>query len=90
VSDVRATIQITNSQGLHVKTSAILAKTAIRFRSQLRIEYAGHTVDAHSAVELIALDARLGAQITIIGNGPDAADAVAAIRKLFETKFGED
>ena len=90
MSDASATIQITNSQGLHVKTSAILAKTAIRFRSELRIEYSGHTVNARSAVELIALDAGPGAQITITANGPDARDAVAAIRKLFEDKFGED
>jgi phosphotransferase system HPr (HPr) family protein len=89
VTEAEAIVEVTNSMGIHVRTAAILAHTAIHFLSSITISHGSEMVDARSAVELVALGVGPGAQVKIAAHGRDAADAVAAIKKLFENKFGE-
>ncbi len=85
-----AIVDVTNSMGIHVRTAAILASTAIHFLSTISISFGSETVDARSAVELVALGVGRGARVKISAHGRDAVDAVGAIKKLFENRFGED
>lgn len=90
MNEAEAIVEVVNSQGIHVRTAAIIAGAAIHFLSVITISSGGETVDARSAVELVALGVGLGALVRISARGRDAAAAVAEIKKLFETKFGED
>ena len=50
----------------------------------------GDSVSARSIMGLMMLGAGLGAQVTLSGDGPDAADAIAAIEALIISGFNED
>jgi phosphotransferase system HPr (HPr) family protein len=90
VNAAEAIVDVTNSLGIHVRTAAILAGTAIHFLSAITITFGNETVDARSAIDLVALGVERGAQVKISARGRDAADAIAALKKLFDNKFGED
>lgn len=90
MNEAEAIVEVVNSQGIHVRTSAIIASAAIHFLSATTISCGSATADARSAVELVALGVGPGEQVKIYARGRDAEAAVAAIRKLFEDKFGED
>lgn len=83
------TVEIKNKSGLHVRTAAMMAKVAIRFLSNITIADSKATVNARSAVGLMSLGARIGTRLQIKAVGPDAQDALAAIRKLINEKFGD-
>jgi phosphotransferase system HPr (HPr) family protein len=90
VSEAEAIVEVVNSLGIHVRTAALLVQTAIHFLSTITITYGGETVNARSAVDLVALGVGPGSQVKISAHGTDAVAAVAAIKKLFANKFGED
>jgi phosphotransferase system HPr (HPr) family protein len=90
VNEAEAIVEVTNSLGIHVRTAAILSSTAIHFLSAITITFDSETVNARSAVDLVALGVERGARVKISAHGRDAADAVSAIKKLFENKFGEN
>ena len=84
-----ATVQLKNRFGLHVRTASMVAKAALRFRSQIWISDEHQNANARSVVEMTSLGARQGRQLKLKAQGPDAKDAVKEIRLLFETSFGE-
>lgn len=84
----RATIR--NKLGLHARAAAKLVEAAARFQSTILIIKDGERVDARSILGLMMLNARIGSPIEVIADGPDAADALAAVLALIEAKFGEE
>lgn len=76
--------------GLHARPAALLVKTAAQFRSETTISSLGSTVSAKSILGVLSLAVGPGDKVTISTHGPDAADAMRAIAKLFELSFGEE
>jgi phosphocarrier protein HPr len=85
-----ANVEVRNKLGLHIHPSDLVAKTALHFLSRVTIESGRDIADARSIVELTALGAVHGTQLTIRAEGPDAEAAVKALVELFERRFGED
>ena len=85
----RTTIQITNKLGLHARASAKLTQTASRFTSGVWIARNGRRVNAKSIMGVMMLAAGLGSTVELETDGPDEAEACAALEKLFADKFGE-
>ena len=85
-----ATASICNTRGLHARASAKFVKLASSFESEIRVTRDGVTVDARSIMGLLMLGAGAGCDVTIEGEGPDAAEAVAALADLVNRKFDED
>jgi len=81
---------ILNKLGLHARAAAKLVEAAARFQSVILIIKDGEKVDARSILGLMMLNARLGSQIEVSANGPDANEAMAAVLALIDAKFGED
>ena len=86
----RATVQIVNERGLHARASAKFVKLAAAFESAVQVCREDQTVDALSIMGLMMLAAGLGSHIEIIGEGPDAEAAVAALQRLVESRFEEE
>lgn len=84
------TVTIQNAHGLHVRPATKLADLAGKFKSQVTIHKDGQDVAARSIIELLTLAAAQGTQLTIRAEGPDAAEAVDAIEKLVNSRFGLD
>ncbi|MFN3353180.1 MAG: HPr family phosphocarrier protein [Brevundimonas sp.] len=82
-------VNICNARGLHARASAKFVKLASAYESEVRVTRDGTTVDARSIMGLLMLGAGIGCDIEIAAEGPDAEDAVEALRALVERRFDE-
>jgi len=89
VSRVEQVCQIQNKLGLHLRAAAAFVKVAERFKSDVSLERDGTRANGKSIIALVTLAASLGTKVKIVAEGPDAADAVGALAKLVEDRFGE-
>ena len=82
-------VTVVNALGLHARAAARFVKVASRFRSQIRVTRGQQTMDGKSILGLLLLAAARGSQLTITADGPDDAEAVAALAALVERGFEE-
>jgi phosphocarrier protein len=82
-------LEITNAVGLHARPAAQFVKTANRFRARITLDLAGRTADAKSILSVLGLQAGRGTSVAVRAEGEDADAAVAALRDLVESNFGE-
>ena len=87
---VTATLNICNTRGLHARASAKFVKLASSFESEIHVTRDGVTVDARSIMGLLMLGAGIGCSIDVSAEGPDADEAIEALRDLVARKFDED
>ncbi|MCC6740777.1 MAG: HPr family phosphocarrier protein [Planctomycetia bacterium] len=85
---VETTVTIQNAHGLHVRPATKLADLAGKFKSNVTIHKDGQDVSARSIIELLTLAAAHGTELRIRAEGPDATEAVDAIAKLVNSRFG--
>ncbi|HEY8552287.1 MAG TPA: HPr family phosphocarrier protein [Thermaerobacter sp.] len=83
------TVTIQHPTGLHARPAALFVQAASRFRSQIEVQANGKTANAKSMMAILGLGARQGTVLTIRAEGDDAAEAVAALKELVESNFGE-
>lgn len=74
---------VPNEFGLHARPAAILAKTAGRFGSEIRVQKGEEIVNGKSLIELLMLAAEKGQRLTVHAKGDDAAGLIAAVEELF-------
>ena len=80
---------VINPQGVHARPADLIVKAANRFQSTVEIVKGHERVDAKSILAIFTLAALPGTELVIEADGPDAADAVAALCELFERGFDE-
>ena len=83
------TFTIVNSLGMHARPAAMVVQTANRFRSEVLFEKDGLQINAKSIMGVLTLAAGKGATVVVVCEGPDAAEALAALARVFESGFGE-
>ena len=82
-------VTIVNPLGLHARAAARFVKLADTFRSQIRVGRGQQTMDGKSILGLLLLAAARGTELTISADGPDEAQAIAAIAGLVSRGFEE-
>jgi len=82
-------IEITNKLGLHARASAKLTQLAGKFTADVWVTREGRRVNAKSIMGVMMLAAAKGATIVVETNGPDEAEAMAALDGLISQGFGE-
>jgi phosphocarrier protein len=82
-------IVISNRLGLHARAAAKFVQAAGRFRAKISLSRDGQNVDGKSILGILMLAAGQGTQLTLRADGPDEADALAALTGLVDGKFGE-
>lgn len=82
-------IVISNKLGLHARASAKLVQALHGFQSSAFIACRGKEINAKSIMGVMMLAAGFGSTITLRTDGPDEAEAIAAMVDLFERKFDE-
>ena len=90
MSHVEQVCQIQNKLGLHLRAAAAFVKVAERFKSDITLERDGTRANGKSIIALVTLAASLGTSIRIVAEGADAIDAVGALARLVQDRFGED
>ncbi len=86
---IEKTIQVENKLGLHARPSAMLVKTATKYRSDFHIEKEGMKVNGKSIMGVMMLAAECGAELNLLIDGPDEDYLLKEIEKLFNERFGE-
>ena len=86
---IRRTITISNKLGLHARASAKLTQLAAKYQCDVSMIRNGRRVNAKSIMGVMMLAAEYGSELLLRADGTDEEDAVSAIAKLIESKFGE-
>ena len=83
------TVQIVNKAGLHARPAAEIVKLAARYASAITVVREDLEVNGKSIMGVMMLAAECGSTLQLKAEGPDAAEALDALEKLIESKFGE-
>ena len=82
-------LTICNKKGLHARASARFVQTVEKFDAEVRVMRCGEIVDGTSIMGLMMLAASPGTTITVEATGKEAAEVIAALAALIESRFGE-
>jgi phosphocarrier protein HPr len=85
----KRSIKVVNKLGLHARASAKLTQLASSFTSAVWIARNERRVNAKSIMGVMMLAAGLGSTVELETDGPDEAEALDALEKLFLDRFGE-
>jgi phosphocarrier protein HPr len=83
-------LTICNKKGLHARASARFVQTVEKFDADVRVMRCGEIVGGTSIMGLMMLAAAPGTKITVEATGREAAEVIAALAALIETRFGEN
>ena len=87
---VRTKVEIVNRLGLHARAAAKFVTLATGFDADIRLCRGERQVNGKSIMGVMMLAAGKGTQLEIVAEGEDAEQALAKLRELVETRFGED
>lgn len=83
-------LEIRNKKGLHARAAAAFVKTLEPFDAEVEVERIGQSVSGCSIMGLMMLAASKGTTIHVKTSGNQAKEAMDALKKLLENKFGEE
>ena len=86
---IERSVTIANKNGLHARPAAEIVKTAAKFKAEITLVRDDLEVNGKSIMGVMMLAAEYGSTLQLRAEGPDAEDAVGALAKLIESKFGE-
>ena len=90
IGTIKRTLAIANKRGLHARAAAKFVRSAGQFDAVVRVNFKGQEVSGLSIMGLMMLAAGIGSSIELACSGRQAAEAMAALSALVESKFGED
>jgi phosphocarrier protein HPr len=76
--------KVTAESGIHARPATMLVQAASKFDSEINLEYNGRTVNLKSIMGVMSLGIPQGAEIKIVVEGSDAAEAMAALTETLE------
>lgn len=83
-------VTILNPQGLHARPAEMFVTLASKFQARVDVTKDAETVDGKSILGILTLLAEQGTELTLQATGPDAAEAIAALRELVMSGFGNE
>ncbi len=85
-------VRVLNALGLHARPAALLVRTSAAFDAEVRVAdvtTGRGPVSARSLNGVATLGAGQGDELVLTATGPQAAEALAAVRRLADDGFGE-
>jgi len=70
---------IIDEMGLHARPATVLVNTAGKFVAEITLNYNGKSVNLKSIMGVMSLGVPHQAEITIVAEGDDAAEAIEAL-----------
>ena len=83
------TVTIVNPLGLHARAAARFVHAAGGFESRILVSRGSRKIDGKSIMGLLLLSASQGSAIQLSAEGPDEAEAIAALCALIGRGFDE-
>ena len=82
-------VTINNEVGLHARPATFFIQKANEFKSGIWVEKDERRVNAKSLLGVLPLGITKGTTITLLADGSDEKEAVAALSELVSGNFGE-
>ena len=82
-------VTINNEVGLHARPATFLIQKSNEFKSGIWVEKDERRVNAKSLLGVLSLGITKGTTITLLADGSDEKEAVAALSELVSGNFGE-
>lgn len=80
---------VRNKYGIHLRAAAQLVRLASSFPAPIQVSCGGRSVNAKSLLGILELAVPQGAELEIEVQGEQAPQALSALRRLVEVRFGE-
>lgn len=87
---IEKTVTIVNRLGLHARAAAKLVTLAAKHQSEVLVRKDGREVSGKSIMGVMMLAAAQGSHITLVAQGPDAAETLEALAALIANRFDEE
>lgn len=85
-----ADLEIKNAEGLHMRPAMQFVDIANRFQSDIMVSNDQTKVDGKSIMNISMLAATCGTKLRVRAEGPDAREAIEALRELVEVKHFDE
>lgn len=82
-------ITIKNPSGLHLRPAGVLSQTAMKFKSDIVIEYGEKRIVAKSVLNVMAAGIKSGTEVNLIVEGEDEEEAMKTLVDAIESGLGE-
>jgi phosphocarrier protein HPr len=86
---VEKRIMIQNELGLHARAATKLVQLATKYPCEITVSKDGHEVNGKSIMGVLMLVASKGTTVVLKAKGDKAQEAIDALAKLIDDKFGE-
>lgn len=83
-------VTVVNPSGLHLRPAGFLSQTALRFKSDVTIEYQEKHIVAKSVLNVMAAGIRCGAKIRVVCDGLDEDEALRTVCEAIRSGLGEE
>jgi phosphocarrier protein len=83
-------LEIKNTDGLHMRPAMQFVDVANRFKSEINVGNDEMNVDGKSIMQISMLAATCGTKLKVTARGPDALDAINALKELVEDKHFDE
>jgi phosphocarrier protein len=83
-------LTISNKLGLHARAAAKLVTLASSFKSKVELKTSAKSANGKSIMSVMMLAASKGTEVTLIINGNDEKEAIAALEVLINRRFDEE
>ena len=78
---------ITDHLGIHARPAGLLVKEATRYQADIKIKKDEREADAKRLFSVMGLAVKQGEKITVIAEGADETEAIAAMETFFRTNL---
>ena len=82
-------ITIKNPSCLHLRPAGVLSQTAMKFKSDIIIEYGEKKIVAKSVLNVMAAGIKSGTEVTLVVDGEDEEEAMKTLVEAIESGLGE-
>ena len=82
-------LKIVNRLGLHARAAAKIVYLLSSFKCNVALAFGNRRANARSIIAVMLLAANMDAIITVETSGPDESEAMSAISRLVNDRFGE-
>jgi multiphosphoryl transfer protein len=86
----RVEVALTRSAGLHARPATVFVELAKQFVAEVRVGYGAKFANGKSLMSLLKLGVERGGRIRISAQGPDEAEAVAALAEAVGRGLGDE
>ena len=82
-------VTIKNPSGLHLRPAGVLSQTAMKFKSDIIIEYGEKKIVAKSVLNVMAAGIKSGTEVNLVVDGEDEEEAMKTLVEAIESGLGE-